>query len=239
MKRYLSFLLISNVLAYAHSVDWNYTNVKDWGNINPLYLGCAQGNQQSPINIVTKKVMPGAIDFQLQYIAAKGINLTLSNGTFKISYPKGSFLLMNGNRYELKEIYLKTPTENAIDSLHTPLEAQFLHEDSRGNKVMLSVFFVDGKANPIFEQIVKNLPSIPNQSNFITNIDINKLIPNTLGSYQFDGSMTIPPCSQGVRWIILKQAMNIAPNQINAITQITKDNVRNLQDVSNRLIVEN
>lgn len=236
---FASVMLIHFVNAESRQ-DWSYSNntaPQYWANISPLYLGCAEGNQQSPINIVTKNVRTGATQFELQYSVAKGVNLVLANHAFKIVYPQGNFLEIGGGRYQLKEIYFKTPGENAIDTNKGLMEAQFLHEDSKGNKVILSVFFVEGRANPLLDSVVKNLPTQPNQANFIANVDIYKLLPNDLASYQFDGSLTTPPCSQGVRWIILKQAMTLSQSQLNSMQNITKSNARPMQELFNRLVV--
>ena len=242
MKYIVAFIgiLLTQYMYAQNRQDWSYkdsTAPQYWANINPLYLGCAEGNQQSPINIITKNVRAGAMQFELKYSVAKGINLVLTNNAFKIVYPQGNFLEMGGSRYQLKEIYFKTPGENAIDTLRGMLEAQFLHEDNKGNKVILSVFFVEGRANPLLDVVVKNLPTQPNKANFIANIDIYKLLPNNLASYQFDGSLTTPPCSQGVRWIILKQPMTISQSQVDSMRNITKENARPLQELFNRLIV--
>ena len=162
MRLYILVLLLLTQFIYAQNKqNWSYkdnTAPQYWANLNPLYLGCAEGNQQSPINIVTKNVSKGAAQFELKYSVAKGVNLMLSNHAFKMIYPQGNFLEMNGNRYQLKEIYFKTPGENAINSLRGILEAQFLHEDSKGHKVILAVFFVEGRSNPIIKSLVKNLP---------------------------------------------------------------------------------
>lgn len=244
MKYYINVLIAVLLTQYVYAQnkqDWSYNNntaPQYWANINPTYLGCAEGNQQSPINIVTKNVRSGATKFELKYSVAKGINLVLTNNTFKIVYPQGNFLEMGGTRYQLKEIYFKTPGENAIDTLRGMIEAQLLHEDSKGNKVVLSVFFVEGRANPLLDTIVKNLPTQPNKANFIANVDIYKLLPSNLASYQFDGSLTTPPCSQGVRWIIIKQAMTTTQSQVDSMRNITKANARPTQELFNRLIVE-
>lgn len=241
MRFYVLVLLSLTPLIYAQNKQsWSYkdnTAPQYWANLNPLYLSCAEGNQQSPINIVTKNVSKGAAQFELKYSVAKGVNLMLSHHAFKMIYPQGNFLEMNGNRYQLKEIYFKTPGENAIDSLRGILEAQLLHEDSKGHKVILAVFFVEGRSNSIIESLVKNLPTQPDKANFIANIDIHKLLPSDLTSYQFDGSLTTPPCSQGVRWIVLKQTMTITQSQVDSMRDITGSNARPSQEIFNRLIV--
>lgn len=240
--KYCIFMLILSLTQFIYAQnkqDWSYrgnNGPQYWANINSRYLGCEEGNQQSPINIVTKNVGSGATQFDLKYSIAKGVNLMLYGYTLKIIYPKGNFLEMNGNRYQLKEIYFKTPGENTIDSFRSMLEVQFLHEDSKKNKVILAVFFVEGRSNPIIDMLVKNIPTQPNKANFIANVDIRKLLPNNLASYQFDGSLTTPPCSQGVRWIVLKEAMSITQSQFDSMYNITGSNARPIQDVFNRLI---
>lgn len=239
---YFGILGISLSFVYADKQrnEWHYgaNASQDWANISPLYLGCAQGNQQSPINIITKNVVSGATSFEIQYTIAKGINLTLENATFKILYPRGSFLKMGGLQYQLKEIHFKTPAENSIDSLHAPLEVQFFHEDSKGHKVVVAVFFMEGRANGMLDSIIKNLPVASGKAHFITNIDANAFIPSNLASYQFDGSLTTPPCSQGIRWIVIKQPMSATLSQIDTLRRITNSNARPTQESFNRLIVE-
>lgn len=245
MKKCIYVFCLFSVLCGVNAAsndDWGYSNniaPQYWANINPLYLGCEKGNQQSPINIVTKNIRNGADSFTLQYNVAKGINLTLQHYTFVITYPKGNFLEISGVRYQLMEIHLKTPGENAIDSMRGIIEAQFFHEDSRGNKLVLAVFMVEGRSNPVIETLIKNLPTMPDKSNFIANIDINQLLPKNLSSYQFNGSLTMPPCSQGVKWIILKQPISVTQSQADALRIITDSNARALQDSFGRLIVGN
>ena len=145
---------------------------------------------------------------------------------------------MSARQFFLKEIHFKTPAENAINSLYAPMEAQFYHEDSNGERLVVSVIFMEGRANDLVSLLVKNLPDKNGKSNFITNVDANALLPKNLASYQFQGSITYPPCSQDVMWIVLKQPMSANEDQTEALRSITKANARETQDVANRLIAE-
>ncbi len=107
LRKYLFIIYLFSALYNVNAIskdDWGYSNniaPQYWANISPLYLGCEKGNQQSPINIITKNVKNGANNFELKYNVAKGINLTLQHSTFIITYPKGNFLEMGGRRYQL------------------------------------------------------------------------------------------------------------------------------------------
>ena len=219
---------------------WDYgMNMQEgWANADLTYRGCKEGNQQSPINIATKNVRQGALEFVLKYLPAKGVNVELKDYVFTITYPQGSYLEFAGRRYHIKKIYFHTPAENGIDSKYYQMEMQIFHEDSKGNKLFLSVLFTDGSANETLGLITKNLPTQEGKAYFVTNFDINKLIPNNLASYQFYGSLTTPPCSQNVQWLILKTPMPITKTQLDSMQNITKQNARTTQELFNRLVVE-
>lgn len=232
-------LLFFGNFVIANNWEYGIESSKNWGNLSELYLGCKFGKQQSPININPKNVSPNAQSFKIHYLAAKGVNITLQNHTFKITYPKGSYIDMAGTRYILQEIHFKTPAENMISSHGAPLEAQFYHENSKGKKLILSVIFVDGRGNELIDRINKTLPKEEKKSIFITNVDANELLPSSLESYQFYGSLTYPPCTQDVYWIVLKKPKSITQNEADDMRLITGENARETQDIANRLITEN
>lgn len=234
----LFFLIFTQEMIADEAKEWSYKNdaSKQWAGLSELYLGCKDGRQQSPIKINTKNVKSGAETFSIKYAAAKGVNVRLEHHTFKIAYPKGSFIEMGGSKYFLQEIHLKTPAENMIDNLSAPLEAQFYHEDSKGRVLILSVLFTDSRSNATLDLIIKNLPTTQGKSHFITNVDANALLPKNHASYQFYGSLTYPPCSQDVYWIVLKQPMSVIQNETDALREITGANAREVQDVFDRLI---
>lgn len=236
--KYLFYFILFTTLGFAEEKkDWSYANIQQWANLSEINLGCKEGKQQSPINIKSKSVKPGAQDFKIDYKPAKGVNITLDHATFKIAYPQGSYLHMGGKKYSLKEIHFKTPAENGVDSVFAPLEAQFFNEDSKGEKIILSVRFTDFKANPVIETLINNFPQ-EGKSIFITNVDANKLLPNNFSSYQFYGSLPFPPCTQNVYWIVLKQTMTVTQSEVEAMQAITGVNARKAQDVFDRLITE-
>lgn len=218
--------------------EWSYADnaSKNWAYLSELYLGCRDGKQQSPIKIKTKSIQSGAETFSIKYAPAKGVNVRLEHHTFKITYPKGSFLEMGGSKYALQEIHLKTPAENSIDNVIAPLEVQFYNQDYKGRLVILSVIFTDSRSNPTLDLLIKNLPTTPGKSHFITNIDANSLIPSNHSSYQFYGSLTYPPCTQDVYWIVLKEPMSVIQNETDALRAITGANAREPQEVFDRLI---
>ena len=237
----VAILLAIALLCHAKAApDWGYTDklTQDkWGN-KAMYLGCRLGNQQSPINITTRLVQPsGAGLVVAKYLPAKGVNLSLEDYSFQITYPPNNKLQVKGIDYTLKFIRIKTPAENMINSSQGLMEAQFFHEDSKGTLLILSVLFMEGNANPLVDLLIKNLPQ-PNKASFISSVDIYQLLPRSLDSYQFDGSLTTPPCTQGVRWVVLKQPLTVTKTQADFLQNITKPNARDVQNLANRLIVE-
>ncbi|TLE00233.1 carbonic anhydrase family protein [Helicobacter muridarum] len=236
------FYCLLTSFCFAKDTDWSYEGRKlpqdKWQN-NPLYLGCKLGNQQSPINISPRQAQQSeATKFTTQYVMAKGVNISIEQHSFQISYPRGSILEINNKKYQLELIRFKTPAENMINSNREIMEAQLFHKDSNGDILIMSIFFTEGLSSSMLTTLVRNLPNEPGKAYFLSNIDVNALLPKDLSSYQFDGSLTVPPCTQGVRWIVLKQTMPVTKSHVDAMRRITKSNARNAQEINDRLIIE-
>ncbi|PKO45986.1 MAG: carbonic anhydrase [Betaproteobacteria bacterium HGW-Betaproteobacteria-22] len=225
----------------AHSAHWSYegkAGPKEWGKLKPEFATCDTGKNQSPIDI------DSAIDADLrplktlQKFPVKDI---VNNGhTIQANFKDGNNLILDNIVFKLKQVHFHTPSENTIKGKAFAMEAHFVHADSKGNLAVIGVMFNEGKANTGVEKLWKQMPkAIDKPVNIISRILPSEMMPKNLDYYRFNGSLTTPPCSEGVRWIVIKTPLTASKAQIEAFRNIMKHhNNRPVQDINGRIIVE-
>ncbi|PAF50046.1 hypothetical protein BKH43_06015 [Helicobacter sp. 13S00401-1] len=229
-------LSLSVLLAASHG--WSYSGKhgpEHWGDD---FITCKVGNTQSPINIVSSMAQTGAKNITLEY---KSENATIENNghTVQINYPKGNYAIIDGDKYELLQFHFHTPGENAIDGKIAPLEVHFVGKDSKGKYAVIGVLFKEGRINGALQQVIHTMPTHANSTHHVHHVKINELLPKSLESYQFSGSLTTPPCTQGIEWIVLKEPISASKSQIEALSKVMGHNARPLQKTNNREIKAN
>ncbi len=214
-----SLSLLPMALLANASTHWGYTGHTDpshWGELSPKYTECAQGKNQSPINIVVSD----SKDTDLQDIGFSyktTTNTVVNNGhSIQVNVDGGSSIMIDGKNFELKQFHFHTPSENKINGKFFPLEAHFVHLDKDGNIAVLALMFEEGKSNPILEKIWSKMPAKADSKSTLTlsASDVNALLPTDKAYYRFSGSLTTPPCSEGVRWLVLKKPVTISKEQV-------------------------
>ncbi len=240
-----SMLLASSLFAGVHHSHWGYTGHEDpthWGDLDPKYAECKLGGSQSPINInkdiiiETKGLSP--IDFHYTTSAASVIN----NGhSVQVNVQSGSYIKIDGKEFELKQFHFHTPSENQIDGKNFPLEAHFVHQAKDGSLAVVAVMFEDGKENAIINKIWKKMPKKAGEKAAcsLSAAMINDLLPKEKAYYRFDGSLTTPPCSEGVRWFVLKDYSSVSKKEVEEFLHtLHHPNNRPVQPVNARKVLQ-
>jgi carbonic anhydrase len=226
-------LTVSSVaLAEEH---WSYE-----GDGGPSHWGglCSSGKNQSPVDLrdaVTAKLAP--LSFKYDSLAQDVFN----NGhTVQVTYAPGSMLTVDAHQYQLKQFHFHAPSENLLNGKHFPLEAHFVHADADGNLAVVAVFFEAGAANAALTKLGKDLPvHAGDKHNLDVKIAAAELMPKTRDYYRFSGSLTTPPCSEGVNWLVLKQPITASAEQIEHLhAAMGHDNARPVQPLNARIIVQ-
>lgn len=242
MRKFISILSITCIFNLAFSkdnIDWSYDKDKgpaNWGFLNDDYLVCAHGNTQSPINIISKDAKDGMSQLKIHYSNATNGKIINNGRTLQINYPVGNYLIYDEKRYDLLYFNFHTPAENQINGNMYPLEAQFMHKSSDGKLLILAMLFEYGNSNSGIEKILKSAPKNKNEERSIDGIKISELIGNNFNSFQFYGSLTVPPCTQDVKWIVLKNNLFLNKRQVEDMEAILGNNARPLQEVNGRRI---
>ena len=224
-----------------HKTPWSYKGKEgpeSWGKLSTEFATCAAGRNQSPINIdktthASLKPLKSIQKFPARDIANDGHSVS-------VNFKEGNMLVLDSAAYQMKQLNFHSPSEHTIHGKIFPLEAQFLHSDSKGNLTIIAVMYTEGKANlglaKLWGQITKEVSEPVVLKNRVTP---NELIPDNQSYYRLSGSLTTPPCTEGVRWLVMKTPMTASKEQIKALNEvITFDNNRPLQALNGRIIVE-
>ncbi|EKD72007.1 MAG: Carbonic anhydrase [uncultured bacterium] len=243
----------------AIKINWGYKghiSPAHWGALNPSFALCANGKMQSPINI-SKKVKKQndqlMIQYQtmLPYILDNGATkLTLGNEQIVVNTGHGIQINYHGDdekesiifadrKYHLVQFHFHTPSENEWHGRAFPLEIHFVNQSDDGKIAVIGVFARAGGTNEIIENIIQHLPTEEKKEIAILDHQINpaQLLPIDKDYYHFIGSLTTPPCTEGVQWIVMQDTITASPAQILQLRQATGGvNARPVQPLNRRKI---
>jgi carbonic anhydrase len=226
--------------AHDMHVHWGYDGEgapANWGNLKPEYATCANGKRQSPIDI------RGGIKVDLAPIrfAYKPTKFTVvDNGhTVQVNVGAGSTIHVLGKRYELAQFHFHKPSEERINGRPFDMVIHFVHKDYDDNLAVIAVLLETGVENPQIQTLWNNMPLEPNQEvSALDVLETAKLIPQDTAHWTYMGSLTTPPCTENVLWMVLKQPMQVSPEQIGIFARLYKNNARPIQPTSGRLVKE-
>ncbi len=220
--------------------EWSYSGSEGpshWGELTPEFATCKTGHSQSPVNIVgAQSADLPAIHFEYKPSALHIIN----NGhTIEILYAPGSFIRVGDKRYELKQFHFHHPSEETINGKHSPLELHLVHADANGHLAVVSVLLEEGSANPLVETLWARAPKTAGPEKHDDTLQINAadLLPANHGYFTFAGSLTTPPCTEGVSWFVLKTPLTISKKQVATFAEIYPYDERPTQSLNGRTVL--
>ena len=220
---------------------WGYegkTGPEHWGELSSDYHMCKDGQAQSPIDIdAADGNATGEIEFDYHLTPMK----VLHNGhTVQVNYAPGSSITVKGKRYELLQFHFHTPSEHAIGGERTLMEVQFVHKSADGQLAVVAAMMKAGEENLALREIWHGMPQRRVAEKESANITINArdLLPRSRTYYRYIGSLTTPPCSEGVNWLVLQEPITVSAQQAERFAKAVRgNNARPLQAVNNRLLL--
>ncbi len=215
-------------------VHWSYEGdhgPPGWGGLDPAFATCASGTSQSPIDILPR---PGsAPEVFLVYRATTGE--VVDNGhTLQVNLDPGSFAIVDGARFELMQFHVHTPSEHTIAGDAFPLEVHLVHKDKAGSLAVVGVLFAEGEPSAAMKPVWKAAPRASGRARLKKPFDPSAFLPRDLAARRYDGSLTTPPCTEGVRWIVLKRTRTEDGARIAAFRQRFGNNARPAQQLGER-----
>jgi len=236
-------------LALHEGPEWHYEGAEGpeaWGHLDSAWNACGAGKNQSPIDISNEKAVSlpalrttfGPAELRIVHHAhvADAIN----NGhTIQVNYTDGDTLLVGDKSFLLRQFHFHAPSEHTLDGRHFPMEMHLVHQAEDGTLAVIGVFIAEGEHNMALDPIWENLPDQRGEERHhpSVRVDVNELLPASHRSYRYDGSLTTPPCSEGVHWIVLASPIELSAVQIGAFASLLGHNNRPIQPLAGRVIV--
>ena len=234
----------STAVLAGSGATWSYlgdTGPEHWGGLSPDWAICSEGRYQSPIDIsggIGANLEPVAADIQ-----ATPLDFGLDGPTFAVEYKSGSWLTVNGMRYELQQFHFHHPSEHTLNGEHFPMEAHLVlkGEGAAHANALLGVFINSGAAHAMLDQFLRVLPRAAKKSTDGVMVNVGDLLPERKDYYLYEGSMTTPGCPQSVRWFVMEEPVEASQAQIDTfIGDLTEgdSNNRPIQPRYGRMIIK-
>src|SRR5689334_3677292 len=207
--------------------EWGYggkLGPQHWGALKSEFASCAKGKTQSPIDIrnaVPSELAPIEFDYQ-----STPLRIIDNGHTIQVNYGAGSSISVAGRRYELVQFHFHHPSEERINGKSYPMVAHLVHRNSEGALAVVAVLLKQGPQNKTIETLWANLPEEKEMEHVAQTVQVNAagLLPRAHGYYTFAGSLTTPPCSEGVTWFVLTTPMEASQGQIARFGKIYSTN---------------
>ena len=249
-KRMIRFRFVIGAIVAAQGVPllggveshhWSYADTdgpSHWANLDPKYAACA-AKSQSPIEIAASEVRSAALPALEFNYRPTSLRLVDNGHTIEVKVDPGSSLMVGGKSYELVQFHFHRPSEEVIDGKRFAMVAHLVHRDPGGHLAVVAVPLATGRANALIETLWRSLPPEKGKEVIDTAIRISAtaLLPGTLAYYAYSGSLTTPPCSEGVRWLVLKSPSLVSPRQVRMFAARYSNNARPIQPRNGRTVL--
>jgi len=221
----------------AHG-SWGYVGggaAHRWGDLSAEFEACKKGVQQSPVNI--SEFVQGQLPALNGNYQPSPLEVANNGHTVQVNYAPGSGFRAADKDFNLLQFHFHTPSEHYIDGAPYPMEAHFVHKADDGTLGVIGVMFKVGAHNPVIEGIWQNVPQAGSAKQ-VEGVEINAsdLMPANKGYYKYDGSLTTPPCTEGVQWYVMQDTIELSAKQLTAFQSVFPVNARPIQDLGDRVV---
>lgn len=229
-----------------HVRHWGYgvdNGPAVWAELSDDFSLCRDGRKQSPIDLVdpTTTEHPG---LEVQYRSAAMriirhehvVNVIDNGHTIQVNYDEGSTLTVGNKVLTLAQYHFHAPSEHTVDGRHYPMEMHLVHQGPSGELAVLGVLIEEGAHNAAFDPVWAALPDEIGEEMHLEDVQVNvdDLLPADRRTYRYSGSLTTPPCSEGVSWFVAVEPISLSAEQVSAFTAIISDNNRPTQPINER-----
>ncbi len=247
MKKTLSLIAaatfaIAGVTGEAHHAEhphWGYNGAgapDHWGDIDPKFRMCKLGVNQSPVDL--NRFIDAKLPKLKIYYAGIAFDVINNGHTIKVNTQGRNEVIVDGKKFSLVQFHFHTPSENKINSKQFPMEAHFVHKSDDGEYLVIALMFEKGEENKALQKMLNDVSAKVGESKKLHEMfNPGELFPRKLDYYRFEGSFTTPPCTEGVRWIVLKNPVTASKEQIEKMHKVMGNNNRPVQPLKARVIL--
>lgn len=224
----------------AHVIHYSYEGADGpdhWGTLDPSFATCGTGASQSPIDMAAS-VTPGTYHGLEVHYGSSALNIINNGHTVQMNYDTGSNITLDGVDYKLAQFHFHAHSEHALDGVTQPLELHLVHESATGALAVLGVLVKEGAENTALADVFAHLPAQEGPVETISGVtlDAAAMLPAHAWTYRYDGSLTTPPCTEGVKWAVFSETIEASAAQIARFTAIYSNNARPPQALGTRVV---
>jgi carbonic anhydrase len=220
---------------------WTYEGEEGpehWGELDADYASCSTGEEQSPIDI-SEADGADLTDIAFSYQTVSPIRLVNNGHTLQVNIPEGSSIAFDGATYPLKQFHFHTPSEHTIDGRAEPMELHLVHITDGGEIAVVGVMLAEGEENVALQPVFAAMPATAGPEVEVDgSIDLAALLPTVQTTYRYSGSLTTPPCTEGVHWLVMTEPMTVSTTQIETFRAVFEMNARPVQPLDERTVNE-
>jgi carbonic anhydrase len=221
--------------------EFGYSGAKGpqhWGGISEHWGTCSAGRNQSPVDIA-RTTSADLAPIEMDY-PTFGTDIVNNGHTIQVNYRPGSTLKADGRTFKLLQFHFHAPSEHHLQGRDFPLEAHLVHQDEQGNLAVVGVLFEERAPNDLISLLWAAMPGGPGQRSMLgNNITALGLLPANRHYFRYSGSLTTPPCSEGVLWLIMREPMSVSREQMQAFERaLGFANNRPVQPVNARALLQ-
>jgi len=249
-----SFVFAALALAFTATVAaqttapsgayWDYsgkTGPLGWGKLDPAYQACAKGRQQSPIDIRGAHLNKALPPVEFHYLGGP-VTLENTGRTIRVYPAPGSYIVYQGTRYDLEQFHFHHPAEEAVKGKLTDMDVHLVHKSADGKQLVIAIRFTMDRGNPnaVMAMLWPHLPKTVGATEKVSDfVNPGGFLPADRGYWTYIGSLSAPPCTEGVRWIIYENDLTLSLEQLRTFMILYRMNSRPLQDPHGRRIEAN
>ena len=225
----------------AAEVHWSYegeAGPAHWGDLAPEFRLCKDGKQQSGIDIPGVSGVEDLADIRFRY---DPVPLKIKNNghTIQVNYAAGSSAMIDGDVYDLLQFHFHTPSEHKKGGQSYPMELHLVHRNGAGQLAVVGVFMKEGHFNPTIQKIWDRMPQHEGEVEVEDAVDADAVLPRDHEFFRYAGSLTTPPCSEGVKWSVMKYPIEVSSAQIAQFKALFPLNARPTQPLNGRPVSTN
>jgi len=220
---------------------WTYEGEEGpehWGELDKSFAMCGTGKSQSPIDVTASKEQDlSNISFHYQ---PSEVNILNKGHTVQVNYDVGSYMELDGVRYDVAQFHYHAPSEHALNGKLFPAELHIVHKSADGTLAVVGILLEEGAQNNAFQPFIDNLPADKSDvKDAGVKINAAELLPAVQTTYRYSGSLTTPPCSEGVHWNLMTTPVEISSEQLKALATLFEEgNNRPVQPLNDRPLIE-
>lgn len=223
---------------HGSAVHWSYEGEEgpaNWGSIDSAYALCGTGTTQSPVDVVSADFQDAPpISFHYE---ATPINIVNNGHTVEVVYEPGSYMEVDGQRYDLVQFHYHVPSEHTIDGQSFKAEVHLVHKNAAGQNAVIGLLLDEGAENAGLQPFIADVAKATSEETELPGtVDATAFLPSFEDTIRYQGSLTTPPCTEGIQWFLMTSPVQASAEQLAALSGVFNGNNRPVQALNGRVL---